>query len=156
MEFVVNEWLPEYFKATAHLHERKKLQHFLNTFLLRGDKIYVRRPSPFLVKIERLAKDFQQNDIQQYRELKKFYSTILLDSDRCKFIKDGEFELPETTRKKLISGGNTISDVYLFEAASATTTKIILTTDAKLKALMEEDGNFKIHLLDSFLKNYQF
>jgi hypothetical protein len=120
----------------------------------RNDIVYVRKPSAFLTKIERLAKDFQQSNIQKYKELKKFYSTVLLDSDRCKFINDGDFNLPEATRDKLIEGGNTVSDTYLFEAASATATKLILTTDAKLKLLMENDAIFTVELLDNFLTLY--
>jgi hypothetical protein len=154
MEFVVNEWLPEYYKPDATHEEKQKLQKFLIRFMERNDKIYVRRPSAFLIKIERFAKVFQQSNIQKYGELKKFYSTILLDSERCKFIDDDEFDLSDSTRNRLIKGGNKISDLYLFEAASATESKIILTTDTKLKDWMHNKDEYKVELLDDFLKTY--
>lgn len=153
MEFVINEWLPEYFKPEASFEEKKKLEQFLNKFIAQQDKIYVRRPSPFLSKIKQLAKAYQ-NNVKIYGELKKFHSTVLRDSNKCQFINDGEFELSEAIRDKLIEGGNTVSDTYLFEAASATKSKLIITTDTKLKKLMEDEGTFKIKLLDDFLTNY--
>lgn len=153
MEFVVNEWLPEYFKPSATDEEKRKLEKFLNKFMERNDKIFVRQPSEFLRKILRYANDYQ-TDRKVYENINQFIKFIYLDSERCELIHDGEFELSEIIRNKLIEGGNTVSDTYLFEAASATTTKLILTTDAKLKALMENEATFKVVLLDTFLVDY--
>ena len=89
-----------------------------------------------------------------YGNINRFIKFIYLDSERCELIHDGEFELAEAIRKKLVEGGNTVSDTYLFEAASVTETKLILTTDAKLKALMENEATYKVELLDTFLANY--
>ena len=153
MEFVVNEWLPEYFKPDATIEEKRKLEKFLNKFMERNDKMFVRKPSEFLRKILRYANDYQTNN-KAYENINRFIKFIYLDSERCKLIHDGEFELPESIRNKLIEGGNTISDIYLFEAASATEAKLILTTDVKLKNLMENEGIFRVELLDGFLANY--
>lgn len=153
MEFVVNEWLPEYFKPDASNEEKKKLEQFLNKFIQRQDKLYVRRPSEFLRKIHRFKKDYQHN-IKIYNEIGKFISLILLDSDRCFFVDDNEFKLADTITNKLTDGGNTISDKYLFEAASITATKTIITTDEKLKIFMEDERTFNIELLDDFLASY--
>jgi len=153
MEFVVNEWLPEYFKPDAATDEKRKLELFLNKFIQRNDKIYVRRPSEFLRKVYKYSKEYQ-NNTKTYAAVSKFIKIVLMDSERCLFVDDGEFELPNAIRNKLVEGGNTISDTYLFEAASVSETKFILTTDAKLKALMENEGMYKVELLDNFLTNY--
>ena len=153
MDLVVNEWLPEYFKPNASNDEKQKLEKFLNRFIEKNDKIYVRRPSEFYRKIHRYKKDYQ-NNLKVNDQIGKFINLILINSDRCFIVDDDEFELSEEIRKKLIEGGNTVSDTYLFEAASATQTKLILTTDVKLKALMENNKIFKVELLDNFLSNY--
>ena len=153
MEFVVNEWLPEYFKPSATDEEKRKLEKFLNKFMERNDKIFVRQPSEFLRKILRYANDYQTNR-KVYENINQFIKFIYLDSERCELIHDGEFELSEVIRNKLIEGGNTVSDTYLFEAASITESKLIITTDGKLKKLFENDRVFKVELLDDFLKRY--
>lgn len=153
MEFVVNEWLPEYFRPDATIEQKLQLEKFLNKFMERNDKIYVRKPSEFLRKILRYANDYQNNP-KVYGNINRFIKFIYLDSERCELIRDDEFELSEEIRNKLIDGGNTVSDTYLFEAASVTETKLILTTDAKLKALMENERTYKVELLATFLLNY--
>ena len=153
MELVANEWLPEYFKPDATNDEKQKLEKFLNRFIERNDKIFVRRPSEFYRKIHRYKKDYQ-NNLKVNEQLGRFINLILINSDRCFIVDDGEFELSETIRNKLVEGGNTISDTYLFEAASATEAKLIITTDAKLKALMENEESFRVELLNKFLDSY--
>ncbi|MFH1004468.1 MAG: hypothetical protein V1781_03090 [Bacteroidota bacterium] len=153
MEFVVNEWLPEYFRHDASDEEKEKLKKFLNKFMVEKDKLFVRKGSEFLRKIHRYKKDYQYN-IKVYNEIGKFIDNILRDSDRCFFVDDDEFELPDTIIDKLTKGGNTISDKYLFEAAIMTTTKTIITTDVKLKTFMIDEKTFTIKLLDDFLMNY--
>jgi hypothetical protein len=153
MEFVVNEWLPEYFRPKASSDEKQKLEHFLNEFLERKDKIFVRRPSEFLRKVFKYSKDYQ-NNIKTSVEISKFIKIVLKDSERCFFVDDDEFELSDLIHNKLAEGGNTISDKYLFEAASMTATKTIITTDAKLRTFMQDETTFKIELLDDFLMNY--
>lgn len=153
MEFVVNEWLPEYFKPNASNDEKQKLEKFLNRFIERNDKIFVRRPSEFYRKIYRYKKDYQ-NNLKVNEQIGKFINFILINSDRCFIVDDGEFELSEEIRNKLIEGGNTASDIYLFEAASATKAKIIFTTDIKLKDLMKNESSYQVELLDIFLVNY--
>jgi hypothetical protein len=153
MEFVVNEWLPEYYKPDAPKEEKEKLEKFLVRFIERNDKIFVRRPSAFYKKIHRYKKDYQ-NNLKVNEHLGKFINFILINSDRCFIVDDGEFELPEEIRNKLREGGNTESDMYLFEAASATESKTIVTTDAKLKAWMENEKPYRVVLLDDFLTDY--
>ncbi|HVA97253.1 MAG TPA: hypothetical protein VNG53_00035 [Bacteroidia bacterium] len=152
MDFVVNEWLPEYFKPNASEDEKQKLETFLNRFVERGDKIFVRRPSEFYRKIHRYKKEYQIN-LKIHNEIGKFIKLILFDSERCFIVDDDDFELSDEIRNKLKEEGNYSSDTYLFEAASATERKLIITTDSKLKLFMENNG-FEIQLLDDFLNNY--
>ena len=153
MEFVVNEWLPEYFKPDATNEEKEKLEKFLIKFLERNDKIFIRRPSEFLRKLLRFANDYQ-NYPNVYSNIHKFITVIYFDSKRCRIIHDDEFELSEVIVNKLNESGNYNSDTYLFEAATVTETKLIITTDVKLKIHMENNGIFNVQLLDEFLTNY--
>jgi len=153
MEFVVNEWLPEYFKPDATSEEKEKLEKFLIKFLEKNDKIFVRRPSEFLRKLLRFAKDYQ-NYPNVYSNIHKFITVIVFDSKRCSIIDDDEYDLSEIIINKLNESGNYNSDTYLFEAASVTETKLIITTDKKLKTHMENNGIFNVQLLDEFLTNY--
>ena len=153
MEFVVNEWVPEYFIPNASNDEKQKLEKFLNRFIERNDKIFVRRPSEFYRKIYRYKKDYQ-NNLKVNEQLGRFINFILINSDRCFIVDDDEFELSEVIVNKLNESGNYNSDTYLFEAASVSETKLIITTDEKLKTHMENYGIFNIQLLDEFLANY--
>jgi len=153
MEFVVNEWLPEYFRPDATNDEKEKLEKFLIKFLEKNDKIFVRRPSEFLRKLLRFANDYQ-NYPNVYSNIHKFITVIVFDSKRCSIIDDDEYDLSEIIINKLNESGNYNSDTYLFEAASVTETKLIITTDKKLKTHMENNGIFNVQLLDEFLTNY--
>lgn len=153
MEFVVNEWLPEYFKPNASYDKKQKLEQFLNKFIERNDKIFVRRPSEFYRKIYRYKKDYQY-DSKVNQQLNIFINLILLNSERCYIVDDNEFELSQAIVEKLNESGNYSSDVYLFEAACITETKLIITTDEKLKTYMKNNEIFKVQLLDDFLNNY--
>jgi hypothetical protein len=153
MEFVVNEWLPEYFKPNASTEEKRKLEKFLFRFIENNDTIIVRRPSEFLRKLLRYANDYQRIS-QSYNVISKFISLVVLDSNRCRYVDDGEFILSQEIIDKLNEKGNYSSDTYLFEAASVTSEKLIITTDVKLKIHMENNGIFNVILLDEFLINY--
>lgn len=153
MEFVVNEWLPEYFKPDASTEQKEKLEKFLNKFLERNDKIFVRRPSEFLRKIFRYANAYQ-NYPKVYNNIHKFITVVFHDSKRCLIVDDDEFTLQSHIRNKLVDGGNMVSDIYLFEAASITETKIIVTTDERLQKWMKDEVEYTIELLDDFLANY--
>jgi hypothetical protein len=152
MDLVVNEWLPEYFRPTATLEEKRMLQFFLNKFLIKKDVLYVRRPSEFLKKLHLFAKNYQ-TDTKAYENIKKFINVVLIDSEKTIFVDEMYYSLPQSTIEKL-SVGNYSSDTYLFEAAIHTKSKIILTTDEKLAIQMKDDEIFKVLLLKDFLKNY--
>ena len=152
MELVVNEWLPEYFRPTATVEQKKLLEAFLNRFYSKGDTIFVRRPSEFARKIPRYAKDYQ-NDLKVYQSINNFIRLIWMDSNRTVLVDEMQYELPQSTIDKLATG-NYASDTYLFEAAVHTTSKLIITTDEKLAVQMKDDEVFKVRLLSDFLKKY--
>ena len=156
MEYVVNEWLLDYFKSNDET-ERKKLFKFLAYFSSNDDLILVRIPSPFSKKLDDYA-NVLQNDYKRYKYLKWFINTIFRNSDKCKIFYEWEYATPsidENLNSKL-NQGNFGSDRYLFETAMFITKneKIIITTDAKLVEHVKEISEFKLILLDDFLKKY--
>ena len=156
MDLVVNEWLPEYFRPLADCdctpEDKKLLEVFINKFMKKEDRIYVRKPSEFLRKILRYQKDYQTNQ-KVYQNLRRFDALVLRDSNRTVFIDEEVVELPEEANQ-LLSVGNYASDTYLFEAAMFTTSKMIVTTDAKLVEQMKDNATFKVILLTEFLETY--
>ena len=155
MEFVVNEWLPEYFKPDASLAEKQLLKKFLYRFLERGtDRIFVKRGSEFERKIYRYAKDYQR-DLKIVSPIRSFIGVFIEDINRCERVENSSIPLPKDIVEKLNQPNtNYISDTYLFEAATFTKNKIIVTTDEKLVHQMQDIGEFKVILLTDFLENY--
>ena len=154
MEFVVNEWLMEYLRPNANEEHRQLAERFLERFTKRTqDKIFIREPSPFLDKALRYPKDFRNYEIVAlYQNFIKF---ILLNPQKCKRIDIETIALPlEVVEKLNLPNTNYISDTYLFEAATFTKDKIIVTTDEKLVHQMQDIGEFKVILLTDFLENY--
>lgn len=156
MDFVVNEWLPEYFRPNATLEEKLQLQTFLERFLSRNDRIIVKSPSAFLEKIYKYANTYQTNN-EIVNLIRNFIKFILLDSNRCVIVENSELPaLPhEVTQLLNIPGSNFSSDTYLFESASAIPEKrIIVTTDAKLANQFKDEPWCKVVLLSDFLADY--
>jgi hypothetical protein len=149
MDFVVNEWLPEYFKPDATAVEKQLLSQFIVKFLAKNDKIFVKNPSPFLEKLYRFEKYYTDTKIKA--QIKFFIAKVLEDSERCVWVKD-EIVLPDNIEK--LFTGNFGSDRYLFEAAFQTETKKIITTDAKLRMQFEENQIFELVDLSIFLETY--
>lgn len=154
MEFVVNEWLMEYLRPNASHAEKALAQKFLQRFMQReDDKIFVREPSAFLNKAFRYAKEYQNNTeiVQFYR---RFIKEILINQNKC-FIVTETVDLPLTLLEKLNQPNtNFNSDTYLFEAATFTKDKIIVTTDERLAHQMRDIEGIKVVLLSDFLKDY--
>jgi DNA replicative helicase MCM subunit Mcm2 (Cdc46/Mcm family) len=156
MELVVNEWLPEYLRPNASDVEKRLAEQFLNSFMQRSDRLFVKDPSPFLDKIHRFQKDFDY-DIKSREAFKTFIKLILRNPERCTLVMEDELkELPKSTSEKLNQAGtNFHSDTYLFESANLTANNIVITTDVKLKNQMADDEHFQVVLLEDFLKDYQ-
>jgi hypothetical protein len=154
MDLVVNEWLPEYFRPSASREQKLQLQTFLQRFMERGDRIIVREPSPFIGKIYRYANDYQSIE-SIVTPIRNFIKLVLEDSNRSFRVWDNEIEeLPESVEERLTIG-NYVSDKYLFEAATTIEAeKLIVTTDARLKAHFEDEPWCKLELLADFLATY--
>jgi hypothetical protein len=155
MEYVVNEWLLDYFKYNDGTEERKKLFKFLAYFSSNNDVIIVRIPSPFSKKLYNYEK-FLQNDHKKY--LKWFIKTIFRNSDKCKIFPEWEYPTPSLSANlnSKLNQGNFGSDKYLFETAMFITQneKIIITTDEKLVEHVKDISEFKLILLNDFLEKY--
>ena len=156
MEYVVNEWLLDYFRYNDGTAEKEKLYKFLAYFSSNDDVIIVRIPSPFSKKLYDYA-NVLQNDHEKYQHLKLFIN-IILDSDKCKIFPEWEYPTPSLSANlnSKLNQGNFGSDRYLFETAMFITKneKIIITTDAKLVEHVKEISEFKLILLNDFLEKY--
>ncbi len=153
MDFIVNEWLPEYFLPGASKEQKELQRRFIGRLLERKDRIIVLRPSPFMKKIDTYAKIYASNNVV-YGPIKFFITSILLNPTYATII-SGADPLPEETLAILHKPNtNFISDEYLFHAAIRTETKIIVTTDQKLCNAMKDDQFFNVVMLEDFLSNY--
>jgi len=121
MDFVVNEWLPEFLRPTTDKEEREKALSFFKALMQKNDdRIVVREPSEFLRKIHRFRKEFDY-DLASRAAYKFLIRAILENSEKCLQIPDDELHLlPTELLEKL---GEDHSDTYLFEAASTATAK---------------------------------
>lgn len=155
MEFVINEWFPEYLRPDATDEERQKVARFIKTLLERDDvRIAVRRPSQFLKKLLRFEKDFP-NDLLALRRVKVVNSQIILNSDKCRIIDDDQFEPIPDSLANLLNVGNYASDIYLFEAAyTIANERIIVTTDIRLIEHVGDKALCQLVHLDDFLRTF--
>ena len=154
MEFVVNEWLLEYLRPDAPDSEKALVLQFLQRFMQRQeDKIFVREPSAFLNKIFLYAKTYQR-DTETVTFFRTIIKEILLDFNKCYRVTEYTNLPTHITEKLNQPNTNFNSDTYLFEAASHTKDKIIVTTDEKLARQMQDIDTYKVVLLSEFLKDY--
>ncbi|MFN0215270.1 MAG: hypothetical protein ACKVT2_13525 [Saprospiraceae bacterium] len=154
MDFVVNEWLPEYLRPTASAEKREKALTFLKAFIMKpGDRIVVREPSEFLRKIHRFRKEFDY-DNESRKLYKNFIKAILENSEKCLQIPNSETLPLSSELQERLSKGNFYSDRYLFEAAQHSDSKNIVTTDVRLQQHLSDTADFQVILLDDFLAEY--
>ncbi len=155
MDFVINEWFPEYCRVETPNESKELLRVFLEKFMQKTDVLYVRNPSPFLRKLYTYAKEYQSHsDVSTLKIITYFITRVVKDSKRCVFI-DDECVLDEQILEKLNEPGtNYYSDTYLFEAASKTESKIIITMDDKLCRQMHNVAGYQVINLKDFLRNY--
>ncbi len=150
MEFVVNEWLPEYFKPEENQQCKNQLSKFVQRFFEKNDQIFVRNPSPFLDKLYRFEKNYF--DPKFRKQIGLFIYNVIENPIKCTQI-HGNIILDDETNK-LLSKGNFASDSYLFEAATMTNSKKIITTDVKLIKQFDGNDTYELILLEDFLKEY--
>ena len=155
MELVVNSWLPERMRPNATEEELESVKQFLAAFLQNDDKMFVRRPGQFLDKIYACSKTYDYDELARER-FKFFIVKVINNSEKCVFVDDENLqELPASTSEMLnAENTNFYKDIFLFEAANATTDKTIITTDIKLQKQMADDEHFQVVLLEDFLNDY--
>ncbi len=154
MDFVVNEWLPEYLRPTASLEERKKASAFLKPFITKPkDRIVVLEPSDFLRKIHCFRKEFDY-DIESRYFYKKFIKAILENLEKCLQITESDSPVLPVELQDKLSQGNFFSDTCLLKAAQYSDSKIMVTTDERLQKNMSDTPSFQAILLDDFLAGY--
>ena len=155
MDLVINEWFPEYCRVETPDGNKELLVSFLEKFLKKKDVLYIKRPSPFLDKIFTYGKEYQTHrDVYTIRVITDFIKQVILNSEKCVFV-DDDCELENAVLDKLNEANtNFASDTYLFEAASGTANKLIITTDDKLCRQMHAVAGYQVINLKDFLKDY--
>jgi hypothetical protein len=84
-------------------------------------------------------------------------SQIILNSDKCRILDDGEFEPLPNELIRLLGVGNYASDTYLFEAAyTIVDNRTIVTTDNRLIKHVRNQADCRLVLLDNFLQSFSF
>ncbi len=156
MELVVNEWLPEALKPEGLDKEISQADTlaFLEKFISNKDKIVVKNESAFEKKVHFFKKKYAYD--KEALKLLKALLRLIQDEKYCRIVDESELaSLPERINEKLnLPNTNYSSDIYLFEAASTTTEKTIITSDIKLVELFQEEEEYKVVHFDEFIKNY--
>lgn len=84
--------------------------------------------------------------------LKIFFSQVVENPDKCRILETAPM-LPEETEARL-AVGNFGSDRYLFQSAADTARRLIVTTDQKLVAHMDQKDGFNLILPEELFQNY--
>lgn len=154
MKIVINEWLPEYFRPNESIENRDKAIRFLEKLIDHQDNFVVKKGSPFEKKINKYSKECSYD--LTARQLYKGLIKLMMNPTFSTIVRAEEIaELPARILNKLnLPNTNYSSDTYLFEAASTTEEKIIITTDIKLVTLFQDEKEYNVVDLDDFIKNY--
>ena len=156
MELVVNEWLPEALKPEGLDKEisQEDALEFLKKFIDKGDKIVVKSESTFEKKAHFYKKIYAYDKASL--ELLKALLRLIQDEKYCRIIEESEINtLPKRITEKLnLPNTNYHSDTYLFESASTTKEKIIVTSDRKLIQLFQEEEEYRVIHFDEFMSTY--
>ena len=149
MEIVVNEWLLDYLRPDSEKLKRDLALKFVNSWVEKCDKVLIRRPSPFVEKFYTYMKRFG-HDQNFKKRFKKMNELLFHNLDKTIIIDDNNIKpLPERIEQKV-----PIDDKYLVELAYSSANPVIITTDERLKEKLKDESNFKIYLLEEFMKNY--
>lgn len=149
MEIIVNEWLLDYLCPHTDANKTKSVARFLNALLEKCDKIVIRNPSPFIKKFYKYMKQYQSDN-----ECKKRFSRLnqlfFYNYDKTIIVDDRDIgKLPPETEGKIPP-----KDKYLVELAYFSKDKILVTTDNRLKEILEVAPEIKVHLFEEFINNY--
>ncbi len=156
MEVVVNEWLPEALKPEGLDKEisQEKALEFLKKFINKDDRIVVKSESAFEKKVHYYKKKYAYD--KESLKLLKALLRLIQDEKYCRLVDESEINtLPERVTEKLnLPNTNYHSDTYLFEAASTTTEKLIVTSDRRLINLFQDEEEYRVVHFDEFIKTY--
>ena len=148
MEIIVNEWLLEYLRPNTSREKRNYALRFIKAWENKIIKVVIRRPSPFLQKLQRYWQKSNEDESSYYNY--KRISRQLYDSDKTVIVDDNDIKnLPAKLEDKTPS-----DDKYLIELAYTEPSRLIVTTDSPLKQKLHGEAEIKICLLDDFLSDY--
>ena len=148
-EITIDEWICEYLSDQTLC---KKVEKFLKTIFKKCDKFVIKNPSPLLRKIWELSKHCHQLRPSHQQVVKFFMRAFIENSQKVKFLRETATISSECIKKL------PRKDLYLIETALTTQTKLVLTTDQKLKTAIEECKNFlkiESYLIDEFFNIYE-
>ena len=146
---VINEWLLHDLQGDNGLQSQAQSGAFLKRLITAGDRIAVVRGSPWARKAYALMRS--GNPIPRILSQLLFLG-ILLDPAKSTYV-DGEQlrPLPPDLAEEVPQ-----SDVYLFQAAIETNSRIIVTTDARLieRAQSASAHGIQLQHRNGFLDQY--
>ncbi len=143
MEIVVNEWLLDYLRPDAEKSHNKLAVKFIENWVRGCYRVVIRKQSPFSKKLFDYMKQSEPSP-SMHRPFSKLHKQLFLDSDKTVILDERDIrELPQELEAKAHS-----EDIYLLEAAYSRPGSIIVTTDAKLKDVLQDEPQVKIYLLE--------
>lgn len=155
MEIVINEWFLDWHRPDAHPENQHAVFKFIQWILQADCRLVILRNSPFTQKLNRYRKDFDF-ECKTRESLKLFFSQILVNPEKCRIIEDvpaisleAEAILNRPVEPPLT---NFESDRYLFESATTTEQKIIITTDQKLIERFNFQEEFQLVTPEAFFE----
>ncbi len=148
MEIVVNEWLLEYMRPNIASEKTSLAIRFLKALAEKGDKIVVRRPSPFFKKFRRYMKESGQyiHSKQRFKHLNNLFH----NSDNTRIVDDSDVKNLPPEIETLVPP----DDKYLIETTFSSPNKTFITTDTRLKEKLQSVKEIRIFLLEEFMQDY--
>ena len=147
MELVFNEWFVEF--MVQEQQKRGLVWRLLDVLEVKGDRLVIKRKSPFVQKFNRLNK-LHGNPGQPSRPWFKRFSLLMRAPSSIRLVDEHEIpELPKWVSEVVKDG-----DLYLVQTAALTNERTIVTTDAPLRDSLNGKDDFRVVLLEDFVAEY--
>jgi predicted nucleic acid-binding protein len=148
-EITIDECICDYLTDERHYIEVGK---FLEKVFEKCDKFVIRKPSPLLNKVWKISKASCYWRPSQQKIAKFFMSAFVKNINKVKFLENISSSI-DPNCKELPS-----EDIYIIETALNTQSKLIITTDTKLKASLDnckDKLGIECYLFEDFIKSYR-
>ncbi len=145
MQLVVNEWMLDFLVPGAENQQIAKVNKFIKFISENSHQIVIGRKNNFVSKLYHYMKRYGWNLIFKAR-FKKLSQLLFFDHARTKIIEEHEL----TPLSDEIISITPDDDLYLLQLAFSTEDKTIITTDARLKNVLQIVQEVNICLLDDY------